>query len=166
MILGLTKGYSTIVDDEEMYWIGRHKWKATVLKGGVYASRSVWNRWTQKHGLVLLHREIMHAIEGEEIDHRNGDKLDNRKTNLRYCHHLENSRNVYARRNNTSGVTGVYFRHGKWFARISSKELSPRIQHLGTFTEKKDAVAARDAAVLKYFGDFGVLSHDQRNQAV
>jgi hypothetical protein len=80
-----------------------------------------------------------------QIDHIDGDGLNNRLENLRDVTQLENLRNMTLYRNNTSGRIGVCFvkREGKWCAQIGTKSGS---KHLGHFSNFDDAVTARKAA--------------------
>jgi len=102
---------------------------------------------------VLAHRVIWCMVKGEwppdQIDHINGVRHDNRLSNLRSVTSQENARNKALPCNNTSGVCGVrwYDSRGKWIAEIyyNNKQF-----HLGWFTEKADAIAARAAAEIKY----------------
>lgn len=84
-----------------------------------------------------------------EIDHINGDRLDNRLSNLRMVSTATNLRNQKRRGNNTSGHTGVSFNKQlkKWDVRIHSNN---KQFYLGSFTEKEDAVAVRKEAEKKY----------------
>jgi hypothetical protein len=86
-----------------------------------------------------------------EIDHRNGDDVDNRWINLRLATTQENGRNRRVHKSNTSGAKGVDFHNGKWRARIivGYKQL-----HLGSFSNFDDAVKARLGAERQHFGDF------------
>jgi hypothetical protein len=104
----------------------------------------------------LLHRFIMKINDIEYvIDHINGDFLDNRKSNLRACRSIDNSRNRNINKNNSSGVKGVFwYTHcitPKWVAyiRVEWKRI-----HLGYFDKLEDAILARKEAELKYFGEF------------
>lgn len=78
----------------------------------------------------------------DQIDHINGDKGDNRISNLRAVTQLVNAKNLPASRLNTSGFRGVSFnkRTGRWRARITADRSE---RHLGYFASKADAVAAR-----------------------
>jgi hypothetical protein len=92
----------------------------------------------------LAHRIIWKLLYGEdpeEIDHINGNRSDNRITNLRSVSRLENMRNRKRASDNTSGVTGVFWykARSKWRATISQKIL-------GNFNKFEDAVAARKQA--------------------
>lgn len=86
------------------------------------------------------------------VDHENGQELDCRWTNLREATYAQNSQNQGVRKNNTSGVSGVHeISPGKWRARIGVNR--KRID-LGVFGSKDEAVAARQDAVKKHFGEF------------
>lgn len=99
------------------------------------------------------HRVIWAIFYGEnpamEIDHINGDRSDNRIDNLRHIAGAENQRNKSINKNNTSGFLGVCWdiSRRKWSARIwaDGGEVA-----LGRFKAFDDAVAAREAAIVKY----------------
>lgn len=83
------------------------------------------------------------------IDHVDGNGLNNRLDNLRIATPSENCKNQRRRPDNTSGITGVsWYRAGqKWHARIA---VNRRTIHLGYFSTKEEAVAARKAAEVRY----------------
>lgn len=87
------------------------------------------------------------------IDHISHDKMDNRRANLRKCTNAQNIRNGSLSKNNTSGVTGVYFdnNRGKWHAQI---RVDRKAIFLGRFDSFDEAVAARREAEKVYFGEF------------
>jgi hypothetical protein len=100
----------------------------------------------------LLHRVIMGIITGVmpaypeyEVDHENGNGLDNRQCNLRLTTKGVNLQNKRRYSNNTSGCCGISFRasHGTWRARIA---VNGKEKHLGTFENEHDAIAARKDA--------------------
>jgi hypothetical protein len=88
-------------------------------------------------------------VPEHEIDHKDGNGLNNLWKNLRDVTSLENMRNLKKYRNNTSGVVGVYWDRatGKWKAqiRVKGKDI-----YLGLFTHKEDAIGARKEAEIKY----------------
>ncbi|WP_456710733.1 HNH endonuclease [Bradyrhizobium sp. USDA 4452] len=94
---------------------------------------------------------------GFVIDHVNGDTLDNRRMNLRIATVEQNAKNRRLARNNTSGVTGVYWhrRDCRWTSCIC---LNASNRELGQFETFDEAVAARRAAEKVYFGEFARLS--------
>lgn len=104
-------------------------------------------------GGIFLHRLIMNPQDDMVIDHINHDPLDNRKSNLRICTQQQNMMNNEIRKNNTSGVTGVHFdkSRNKWMAYITYNN---RRIFLGYFNNKEDAIEARIAAEIEYFGDY------------
>lgn len=84
-----------------------------------------------------------------QIDHINGDRLDNRLSNLREVSSVENGRNQKLRNTNSSGINGVHWRKdvAKWAACIC---VDGKTKHLGSFETVEDAAKARAAADLKY----------------
>lgn len=111
------------------------------------------NRGYQKGSVLGLHcqrhRAIWALVHGRWptglLDHISGDKLDNRAENLREVTPAENSRNMARARNNTSGQTGVSWRprSNRWRAYI---RVSGKMEELGEFTLKSDAIAVRKQA--------------------
>ena len=81
------------------------------------------------------------------IDHIDRVKSNNSIANLREVSQSCNIRNGGQRRNNTSGIKGVSFHHGKWQAKITvdNKQI-----HLGRFTSKLDAAKARHVAEIEH----------------
>ena len=92
-----------------------------------------------------------------EVDHRNGNKLDNRKSNLRICSRSENQMNRGKQKNNTSGFKGVsqIKMNQKWVAYI---KVNYKRIYIGCFLKKVDAARAYNMAALKYHGEFGLLN--------
>lgn len=107
------------------------------------------------HSKILMHRLIMGCIDDYDVvvDHINHITYDNRKINLRIVTQSQNAKNCKLSKNNTSGVTGVYFDNhsGKWVAEI---KVNYKKHSLGHFVEFEDAVKARKDAEKKFFGEF------------
>ena len=104
-------------------------------------------------------QRTMHQILlGNGYDHCNRNPLDNRKENLRRASLQENARNHKKQKNNTSGVTGVYFRkdNHKWLAYIY---INKKQIHIGEFSNKEDAIKARLQKECEVFGDFAPQKH-------
>lgn len=97
------------------------------------------------------HRLAFLLMTGEfprgEVDHINGDVLDNRWENLREVSHQENGKNQRLKRNNSSGVSGVRLRGSQYEAHIKSG--GERIP-LGSYNTIFDAAAARKSAENQY----------------
>lgn len=156
--LELSQGYVVVVDAEDHQWLSAFKWCAQVVRGGrlVYAMRSDYTNGKQR--TVLMHREILWAMPGEQADHVNGDTLDNRRSNLRIATVSENQHNMGSHREvGTSILKGVSWdsRRGKWLARIS---LDGKKRHLGYFEREGHAAHAYDAAARELFGEYACLN--------
>ena len=103
----------------------------------------------------------MHKLlfpEAEIIDHKNRNRQDNRKSNLRLCTSRENMMNKSVYKNNTSGLIGVRWhkQHKKWCSEIG---FDNRRIHLGYYDDKEDAIHARLEAEVKYYGEFAPQQH-------
>lgn len=141
-------GESFYVDIEDYETIRDICWGVATKKGylGGYTLGS-------DRRLILLHRLVMDAPPDMKVDHINHDSADNRKCNLRIVTHQQNMVNTKKNRANKSGYKGVWWSKSsrKWYAYISYK--GKRI-HLGTFANKEDAIAARQAAEKQYYGEY------------
>lgn len=107
---------------------------------------------------VYLHRLIMDAQEGEYVDHISGDKLNNRKSELRLCTNQENSQNkTKLPSDNTSGILGVHFdkSRNKWKVEIGVKGKN---KYIGRFDLLEDAIIARKEAEGKYFKNISYVT--------
>lgn len=96
----------------------------------------------------LAHRLAFVYMEGympDEVDHEDGDSLNNKWLNLKDADHTSNMRNTKLREDNSSGQSGVTFnkRLGKWNARIN---VGGYRKHLGYFDDKQEAISVRKQA--------------------
>jgi hypothetical protein len=106
---------------------------------------------------MFLHRFLMDNPKGLEIDHINGNTLDNRYVNLRTCTKIENGRNRIYKKEGESKYTGVRLdkRDNTWSAAI---KINYKSIYLGQYKNEHDAAEAYNEAVIKYFGEFGRLN--------
>lgn len=111
-----------------------------------YRVAAVFGRRYQAHRLIWL---LVHGIVPKEIDHIDHDRANNRLSNLREVSSEGNSKNMSLRSDNASGVTGVCWDkyRNKWAAEIRA---DGKHKHLGRFSDKADAIAARQAANEKF----------------
>lgn len=105
--------------------------------------------------LIPLHKLI---TSYEICDHKNRDKLDNRKENLREARHKDNDRNRDKMLSNTSGFIGVSWQNSKqkWRAYIT---VDGKWMFLGAFRNINDAVRVRLNAEKRYYGEFAPQQH-------
>ena len=105
--------------------------------------------------MVLFHNYIFDIDTDSdiEIDHIHGNRLDNRRSELRICNRNKNALNKGLYKNNTSGVTGVSWhkQQNKWSAYI---QIEHKNIHLGLFNNFDEAVNARLMAEQKYFKEY------------
>lgn len=107
-----------------------------------------------------LHRVLLDFPYGNDVDHISGDKLDNRRANLRVCTHRENMRNQKMRNTNTSGYMGVSYLRcaGKYEAYV---HCDGKKHYLGLFASPREAALARDRAARTLFGQYARLNLPQ-----
>lgn len=145
----LTQNKISIIDAEDLDKVMQIKWH--YHNRGYAANKN-------KDKVLLLHRYILNiADKALIVDHINGDKLDNRKENLRVCNKAQNSRNQKRHKDSTNKYKGVWFHkiNKKWCARIcvNYKEL-----YLGSFITENEAATAYNDAALRYHGEFALLN--------
>ena len=141
-------GASTLVDDVDLPLLLTFAWRVGTHG---YLERGGGGRKT-----VFLHRLISAPDAGQEVDHINGHKLDNRRSNLRNCTRTENARNVglSAQRKHGMDLKGISrnLRNSpKWTAYIN---VGGRQIYLGSFETAIGAAKAYDAAARRLFGAF------------
>lgn len=125
----------TIISLEDSMRVGGNTWHLS-SDGYVHGNK------TRLHTFVMGNPK-----EGMVWDHKNGNKLDNRRENLREVTHSQNSQNIPKREGTSSQYIGVYWaKHAnKWSVRITKK-------HLGYFKVEIDAGKCYDRAALFRFG--------------
>jgi hypothetical protein len=146
------KGYDVLIDDEDVDKVSNYKWCKLKIPKYIYFCRSY--KTGTKSKTMLLHRFITNAPKGTIVDHINGNTLDNRKCNLRFCTIVENSRNRKRNMMNISGYKGISFkkRNNKWQAQI---EVNQKAIYLGIFNTPEEAYKAYCEASKKYHKEFG-----------
>ena len=139
-VITTSKGDEILVSAVDHAWLSQFSWS---IGGHGYAQRFLPRAGTASAACVLMHRELLGlaAGDGRIGDHINGDKLDNRRANLRVVTPSQSSSNVAAR--GISQSRGVYpTRSGRWIAR---GKRDGQIVHLGTFdTVEEAAVIAHE----------------------
>jgi hypothetical protein len=145
------RGHQAIVDPEDYEMLNQYKWS---LSPYGYACRN--QREKGKYvAHIAMHRVIMNAPEGVHVDHINGDRLDNRKVNLRLATHQENLRNRGKTKRNGSGFKGVIAERGKWRAEIKKEKVNV---FLGYYYHPLEAAMVFNKAAAEYHGEFAHLN--------
>lgn len=153
----LTQGQVALVDDEDFERTNALKWDAHKRQGGpFYAYRN--KNETCRHG--KMHRFIMDAPDGMEIDHKDGNPLDNRKCNLRICSHAQNTRNQRHKKG-SSIYKGVYWdkKNEKWMASIT---FNYKTIWLGRHADEIEAAKVYDEKAKELFGEFARLNFPKK----
>lgn len=152
--LKLNQGKYTVVDDEDFEWLSRTKWWAAKYRRAFYVHGkrrvSTNNFKTLKIHIEIMKHHNLHK-EGKQVDHINGDGLDNRKINLRMCTNSNNIKNRGLLSSNTSGYKGVTRVGKRWRARLTSNR---KVMSFGCYKTKLEAAKAYNEAALKHHGEF------------
>jgi len=145
----LTRGLEAVIDAEDVPLVKGKHWQAKPGRRQTHTTYAASGM-----SCLKMHRLIMPAPEGFEVDHIDGDGLNNRKSNLRIATREQNRRNVALRPDNTSGYKGVTFdkETGKWRAviRVDGKQ-----KKLGRFATPDQAHDAYAKASRTLHGEFG-----------
>lgn len=154
----LTRGYVTVVDDEDYQWLSKYQWRAIGTKW-VYAATEIPEvvGKTGKPKPVLMHRLVLGLLDtprSEYGDHVDGDTLNNRRFNLRITDNKGNQGNRHRPHSDrsTSKYRGVYWNKQikKWVSRIKVDRV---LYHVGNFESERDAAVAYDVAARLHFGE-------------
>lgn len=158
----LTQGKVAVIDQSDYALVFNYKWHYRKDKKGGYAVHST-HRPGKNPGAIRMHRLIIGAKVDENVDHINGNKLDNRRKNLRIATKSQNAVNrPKFIKNATSKYKGVHWYRsyvkGKtphWRAEIRFHRKAIR---LGRFETEKEAAIAYNKKAVELFGKFAYLN--------
>lgn len=141
VLIPLTRGYFAAVDDDTAALVSGVKWSYyAALNRTTYAARKIYR--DGKRTTVYMHRLIMDAPRSMEVDHIDGDGLNNQRQNLRLATRSQNEQNRHSVRSDSlTGVRGVHRerRSGKYLAYLY---VLKRRYRLGLFTTLDEAAKA------------------------
>lgn len=152
----LTRDKEAIVDDDDFEYLSQWKWHC--LANGYAARRQYENGRKGGNTYIRMHRLVNKTPDGLFTDHINGNKLDNRKSNLRDCTYTENNVSKPPTSSNTSGYKGVSFSKGmnKWHAQIRK---SGEHWDLGYFDSPREAAQAYNDKAREIYGEFAWVNN-------
>lgn len=148
----ITKGRVALVDDEDFLRVSSFAWQAINNgDGNWYARRSYPRVYGQPRRTEYLHQFLMPGCV--LVDHKNGNGLDNQKSNLRAASPSQNNANSRKKRAASSKFKGVSWsvRVGQWAAQLVARK---KHYWLGYFESEDAAARAYDSAARQHFGDF------------
>lgn len=152
-VIPLTQGYTTIIDADDYDRISQHKW---YYHQG-YAFRSALIA-PDVRKLVGMHRVIMglDAYDKRVVDHINGDKLDNRRDNLRICTQADNTRNTRKRKDGKSKYKGVCKSGAYWQVGV---RIGGKYVYGGSFKDERLAALKYNEMAAEAYGEFAKLNN-------
>lgn len=144
----LTQGYTAQVDDEDYEYLSQFTW----CIGHGYATR----RASAKLLCTRMHRIILNAPKNMQVDHIDGNPLNNQRSNLRLCTGAQNCCNkAHGGVKTHSQYRGVSVRGSRFRARI---HVDKKVAHVGYYDTEEKAARAYDAAAKKHYGEFAILN--------
>lgn len=147
----LPSGHVSTIDTNDLVAVKNYAWHALRGKTSLY----VYAQIGRPQKSIQLHRLIL-GFPKSDVDHRDGNGLNNRRKNLRPASESQNGANARKTTEPRSSIyKGVTRKNGKWHARIRK---TGKLLDLGGFQIEKEAAKAYDRAALYYFGDFARLN--------
>jgi hypothetical protein len=150
-----------IVDWDDYHLVKGHRWYAKSSRGTFYVYMTKYDSSTQRSRSVWMHKLLL--PNAPRVDHKNGNGLDNRRSNLRPCTHAQNMANRRKQVKTRSKFKGVTRASGtssspdwnKWRARIN---INKKSVFLGYYDTELEAALAYNKAAVEHFGEFANLN--------
>lgn len=149
----LYNGNKTMLDDEDYDKLSNYKYYEN-NRG--YAYRNLYEN--KKVKAVYLHREVINAPSGFNVDHINGNKLDNRKENLRLVTPQQNSFNLRKTQKKTSSLYKGVSWDSKRKGWLSNIRVNQKNAPLGLYKTEESAALAYNEAAKMHFGEYALLN--------
>ncbi|MFJ7665362.1 hypothetical protein ACIQXW_23670 [Lysinibacillus sp. NPDC097162] len=148
-VITTNKGIEILVDDDDYDKLSKYSWS---INNGYAIST---DRTSGKQKTLRMHRLVLDVQDGEFVDHINGNRIDNRKSNLRKCDAKGNAKNAGKRKGALSKFKGVYPRNGKWVACIQNDR---KRVNLGKYKHELDAAYYYNEQANLLHGEFARLN--------
>lgn len=148
----ITKGAHALVSPEDAELVSTWPW---YLQSGGYAARTQrYGPGAKKKRVIYMHRLIMDAPDGFEVDHINGDRLDNRRENLRLATKSQQRRNAAKRSNSTRTYKGAVYNPHKGAKPWTARATKHGVHSYGAyFATELEAAHEYDRLARALFGD-------------
>lgn len=161
-IIPLTKRQNALVDTADYEWLMQWNWFAAWDKNTRQFRAARTDRTESPKRTIKMARQILNAAADKEVDHWNGNALDNRRQNLRECTPAQNIWNTGRRRDATThfkGVSQTRYPTARFCARWRAQiKVNGKNIWLGRFNSEEEAARAYDEAAKKYHGEFARLN--------
>ena len=146
--------WTVIIDTEDWEKVKDHRWCLTfsATDSGPYANTSICKKSVKMHHLIIEYPQ-----PGFVTDHKNHNRLDNRKENLRNITKAQNGRNSKSGKNSSSQYKGVQRVGKNWRAKISHER---KQFDLGSFSSEEDAALAYNKKAIELWGEEHVLLNE------
>lgn len=143
----MTRSDKIVIDLSDLHLLRKHRFYVRNHKRP-YVYTSIYRK------TVYLHRLILGAVPGQDVDHINGNPLDNRKINLRLCSRSQNLA-AKTKHHNKAELRGVHYQQKGYAAHIHAAGFKI---HIGRYQDKYQAARAYDINAKEWYGDFAVLN--------
>ena len=158
--LALSGGYHCLVDDDDYDFLNQFEWYCSDNGSGhKYAHR----RHPRAGGNIKMHRMLAAAMPGDEVDHKDGNGLNNQRSNLRLCTRSQNVANCEARSNkrysNYKGVSAAWNKKKTKMYWIAQCRKDYKLHHIGCFPTEEDAARAYNKKARELHGEFAKLNN-------
>jgi hypothetical protein len=148
------KDQIVLLDDEDKYLLDNWLWHLHYTTYTTYVRG--YPKGERSQGLFYLHRVLVGLDNKSEVDHENGNGLDNRRSNLRIATRSQNNANRRVVQSKSSRYKGVHFESysGRWRAEIHKDGTHYR---LGRYDTQEEAVEAYQRKAQELFGSFACV---------
>ena len=149
----LSRGKFALVDDEDYEYLNQWKWHISHYGYAERTQHMPSSRANQKFKSIRMHRLIMDAPKNLQVDHIDGSRTNNVRSNLRLCLSGENTRNQKVRATSRSGYKGVSWHPGarKWMVRVGTR-------YFGLHDDAGEAAKVYNHWAVVLFGEFARLN--------